>query len=326
MIVLPDISVIICTFNRCESLRRTFQSLCSLESLEGAGWEILVVDNNSKDATRAVCAEFESRLPLRYVFEARQGKSCALNRALSLVKAALLLFTDDDVEVDGRWVAAMVDAARRHSEAVFFGGRVFPRWDVRPPRWVIESRSTSLDFVFVRYDLGDIERPVDGQMRPFFGANLAIRRQVFDEGQKFNEEIGPSGNNLIHGEETELLRSLVQKGNKGVYVPTAVVHHCNDRARMTESYLRRYYKGAGMRAARLAGCHGGRRIVLGAPLGLWAALANLACRYVTSRVFRSVDKWVEAEVEMAQIWGTICEWRRQAGKRAVVRPSTLVCN
>jgi GT2 family glycosyltransferase len=235
-----------------------------------------------------------------------------LNRALSLVKASLLLFTDDDVDVDERWVASLVDAAQRHPEAVYFGGRVLPRWDAPPPRWVAESRSPVMDFVFVRYDFGDSERVVDRQMRPFFGANLAIRKHIFESGYRFNENIGPQGRNLIHGEETELLNILVQKECKGVYVPGAIVHHRNDRARMTENFLRRYFKGAGMRETRLAGCNGGRRICFGAPLGLWKLLVRFGIQYLTRRAIRPADEWIPAEIEMARTWGVICEWRRQA--------------
>jgi glycosyltransferase involved in cell wall biosynthesis len=307
-----NLSVVICTFDRCENLRRTLESFCGQQALERVAWEILVVDNNSTDGTKAVCEQFINRLPLRYVLEARQGKSCALNRALSLVKAPLLLFTDDDVDVDERWVVSLVDAAQWHPEAVFFGGRVLPRWDVPPPRWVVESRLALLDFVFVRYDFGDAERALDSQMRPFFGANLAIRKQIFDDGYSFNENIGPQGRNLVHGEETELLNLLVQKGYKGIYVPGAIVHHRNDRARMTERYLRRYFKGAGMRETRVAGCIGGRRICFGAPLGLWRLLIKRGRRYLIRRAIRPTDEWIMAEVEMAMTWGAICEWRRQA--------------
>ncbi|MBC7625374.1 MAG: glycosyltransferase family 2 protein, partial [Aeromicrobium sp.] len=87
------ISVAICTFNRAGSLRRTLESLASVAPPQVGGWELLVVDNNSSDSTRAVVAEFESALPVRYVFEAEQGLSLARNRAIREFRADLLLFT-----------------------------------------------------------------------------------------------------------------------------------------------------------------------------------------------------------------------------------------
>jgi glycosyltransferase involved in cell wall biosynthesis len=42
-------SVIICTYNRCESLERTLKSFTEISVPEGSVWELILVDNNSKD-------------------------------------------------------------------------------------------------------------------------------------------------------------------------------------------------------------------------------------------------------------------------------------
>ncbi|HUJ10143.1 MAG TPA: glycosyltransferase, partial [Verrucomicrobiae bacterium] len=74
-----DVAIIICTYNRADNLRRTLEVMCALQVPADLQWEVVVVDNNSTDATRAVCVEVGGRLPLRYIFEPRQGKSHALN-------------------------------------------------------------------------------------------------------------------------------------------------------------------------------------------------------------------------------------------------------
>ena len=75
-------SVIISTHNRAESLRETLASQAKLETRED--WELIVVDNNSTDHTRAVVEEAAKTFPveLRYLFEAEQGKFAALNQAI----------------------------------------------------------------------------------------------------------------------------------------------------------------------------------------------------------------------------------------------------
>ena len=47
-------------------------------------WDVMVIDNNSKDQTREVVEEFCHRFPARfcYAFEAKQGKSHALNAGI----------------------------------------------------------------------------------------------------------------------------------------------------------------------------------------------------------------------------------------------------
>jgi glycosyltransferase involved in cell wall biosynthesis len=305
------ISVIICTYNRCESLKRTLQTCCDLVIPADVTWQLVVADNNSTDDTRQVCDKFKEKLPLHYLLEPRQGKSCALNRALRETKADIHLLTDDDVDVDPMWLSSMWKTAQLYPQASFFGGRVFPRWDALPPRWIRDNCHPFLDYVFVRYDPGAAERFVDHSTHPFLGANLALRRQVFANGFRFNESIGPQGNNQIHGEETELQRNLLKQGHQGIYVPDAVVHHRNSRKRMTETYLRRYFKGMGMREVRLGGCHQKTHLWFGAPRGLWKVWAEQLIKYLFKRCLAGPRVWVEAEIKMSITWGNICEWRHQ---------------
>ena len=75
-----DVTVIICSYNRCQSLAKTLESVAASTFTDGREWEVLVIDNNSKDRTREVAEEFCRRYPehFRYLFEPRQGKSNAL--------------------------------------------------------------------------------------------------------------------------------------------------------------------------------------------------------------------------------------------------------
>ncbi len=49
-----DVSLVICTYNRCQLLRHTLESVTRLRPPGGVNWELLVVDNNSSDDTRSV--------------------------------------------------------------------------------------------------------------------------------------------------------------------------------------------------------------------------------------------------------------------------------
>ena len=80
-----DFSVIVCTRDRSERLKRLLASLRTLDLPQGRTWEVIVVDNGSSDATAKVLAEERAlgSLPLVCVFEPVAGKSRALNRALA---------------------------------------------------------------------------------------------------------------------------------------------------------------------------------------------------------------------------------------------------
>ncbi len=112
------------------------------------------MDNNSSDATSQVCESFVGQLPLKYIKEPRQGKSYALNTALDAVEADLFLFTDDDVDVDSYWLSELVRATERWTEAVFFGGKILPKWEAPPPKWLNDHSAGLLRGMSVCYDRG----------------------------------------------------------------------------------------------------------------------------------------------------------------------------
>lgn len=305
-----DISVIICTYNRCASLRRTLQTCCELEIPAGVQWELLVVDNNSTDATKQVCEEFHGKLPLRYLFESRQGKSNALNRSIDEARGALLLYTDDDVDVDAKWLVAHLDAARRYPQDGFFGGKIIPRWETEPPRWMVQHARTLLTAVTVSYDLGDEEQPLPPGMA-FFGANLIFRKSVFKEEFRFRTDIGPQRGNEIRGEDSDLIFRLLASGHRAHYIPSAQVYHRNPSDRARERYVWAWFGGYGMKEARLdrkpsAVCWGG------VPRHLWRKLFVNGSRYLITRYVCASNTWLPSAIQTARAWGSICEYRRIA--------------
>lgn len=314
-----EISVIICTYNRAESLRRVLDSFTKTV-LPGCPWELLLVDNHSTDETKKICQEFETKLPLRYIYEERQGKSFALNRGIAEAKGALLLFTDDDVDVDSRWMSNYWSAACRHPEVVFFGGKVVPQWEVPPPRWLEENQKKL--FIVTKLNLGDAEMFCTTGMS-FIGANIAFRAKVFGDGFRFSDELGPKGSDSsqtgnVRGEETELQRKLLQGGAKGLYVPSAIVNHHQPARRMTEAYLRRYYRGLGIAEVR-ANQIPFARPWFNAPRYFWKLLVVSVLKYCATRLSGPSGVWVKAEVDFSFALGIISEFRRLKGAPATSR-------
>ena len=98
---MVNVSIVICTYNRAESLRETLGSLHA-QKTDRVKAEILVVDNNSGDPTRQVVQDFSkmSRWPVIYLFEGQQGLSYARNTGIRHAKGPVMAFLDDDVVVD----------------------------------------------------------------------------------------------------------------------------------------------------------------------------------------------------------------------------------
>ena len=239
MAAKTDISIILCTYNRASRLASVLDALAKLEAAAGLSHEILVVDNNSYDGTRAVVdAAMTARPGIRYAFESRQGLSWARNKGIEEARGGLVAFTDDDVVVDPGWLSALARAYRQHPQ-VGFGGKILPVWDFIPPPWFVGSGPFNMlrGGVVVGHDLGD--EPLEyreGMMTPV-GANMAFRREAFARHGLFRTDLGKTGKKAFFGEDAEFCGRLLRAGEKLLYLPQAVIRHPVDREKMTRRHF-----------------------------------------------------------------------------------------
>jgi glycosyltransferase involved in cell wall biosynthesis len=242
----PDISIIIASYNRARDLSRTLEGMTKLRN-EGFAFEVVVVDNNSVDRTKAVVESFSGRLPLRYLFEARNGKNRALNAALDKVRLGkIVVFTDDDVDVSPDWLVSIQSVCDRWPDYSVFGGRINVVFPVdRVPKWAFDPLLSA--FAFSRHHYSDTEC-IYGDREIPFGPNFWVKREVFNGGRRFNEEIGPHPTNSIMGSETSFVLDLLRDGYKIVYSPAAVVGHRIQTQILKSSaiFWRAYRQGRGM--------------------------------------------------------------------------------
>src|SRR3989337_1450654 len=98
-----DITVVICTYNRCSDLPFALDSV--LAQRDPPSFEVIVVDNNSTDATAAVVdTRRAANAHLRYVFEPGQGLPRARNAGILSARSPIIAFMDDDLVVADHWV------------------------------------------------------------------------------------------------------------------------------------------------------------------------------------------------------------------------------
>ena len=109
----PAISVIIPTFNRSAMLADTLESFAA-QSLPKNRYEVIVVDDGSKDATREVCRDFASRIELKYLHVDNSGTSAAKNTGVLASRGKILLFFDDDDIADHRLLEEHLKAHEHH--------------------------------------------------------------------------------------------------------------------------------------------------------------------------------------------------------------------
>ena len=82
----PEISVVVCTYNREKMLPECLDSLANQRANKNL-YEVIVVDNNSKDNTSKVANEFVTKYSnFKILFEQNQGLSHARNLGLKEAK------------------------------------------------------------------------------------------------------------------------------------------------------------------------------------------------------------------------------------------------
>lgn len=131
------LDVILPTYNRQDLLPSALNSLFAAEIPAGLEVSVTVVDNNSKDGTRAVIESFQQRFGdrIHYCFEKKQGRSHALNAGIAATTGDLIGVIDDDEEIDPQWYVTAFEAFR-NSDLDFIGGPYVPRWSVAVPDWL----------------------------------------------------------------------------------------------------------------------------------------------------------------------------------------------
>ncbi len=230
------ITVILCTFNRCGSLAKALESAAASVLPDSVTWEILVVDNNSKDQTPEVVEDFSSRYlgRFRYLFEPQPGKSYALNAGIRNSQAEVLAFLDDDVTVEPTWLQNLT-APLQDEQWAGVGGRIRPEQGFSPPRWMVLEGDRSLGGALAAmFDLGDTAGKLE---RPPYGTNMAFRKSMFEKYGGFRTDMGPRPGSQIRSEDTEFGRRLLAAGERLYYAPSAVVYHAVPENRLHKKYF-----------------------------------------------------------------------------------------
>lgn len=227
------VTVAIPTYNRAEFLRQTLDRIVR-QNFPNDQFEVLVIDNNSRDNTRAVVESFARESPApRYILETNQGLDHARNRAVAEAKGDIILLGDDDILVEPDWISQMTApfSADSGHKIGSVGGEVIPSFPDGMPRWMEEAHQP----LAYRRDLG----PLPASQAPM-GANVAFPRWVFDKHGPFHAELDRQGGRLFGGGDTEMIRRLRAAGLEIWFAPAAKVLHQIPASRLNLRYALRH--------------------------------------------------------------------------------------
>lgn len=262
------VTVIVATYNGSQTLPLVLDAYTRLKPPEG-GWKLVMVDNGSSDNSAELIKGYLDKLPLTYLFEGKQGKNPALNLGLQHVEGDLVVFSDDDAIPAPDWLYELAASARQHPDFAVFGGRIVPRWPFTPPQWV-------LDWVPLGVTYAVLDDTATGPISPgmIWGANMAVRAEIFANGVRFDESIGPKGSQYPMGSETSFNETLGKLGHQAWHCAAASVEHIIRPRQLEQQWvLERAYKfGRGQYLKERSSWPAGMPLLCGVPRWKWRKL------------------------------------------------------
>lgn len=223
----PFFSAVIVTRNRSHALRKALESWRAVE-YDGQ-WEVVVVDNNSTDATPAVIAEFAAgTLPIRGIRCVRPGTGAAREAGRVAARGDLVVYVDDDCYPAADILTQYAQVFSEQPDMGFCGGRIL-LWDHTDAMVTVDYRTVPCALEPFRfYPAGTLH-----------SANLAIRREVLEAIGGFDEAFGAG--TPFPCEDIDVVTRASLEGVRGGFDPRPVVYHHHGRKAGDEVVLQRFY-------------------------------------------------------------------------------------
>jgi glycosyltransferase involved in cell wall biosynthesis len=227
----PTISAIICTHNRANYLKKAIRSLLE-QTLQKSEYEIVVVDNASKDNTKEIINEFSDIKNLKYMYEPKLGLSQARNTGWKNAKGKYVAYLDDDAVASKNWLKKIVEIFEQDSRIGCVGGKVEPVWESERPTWLSDSMLGALTV------LDWSPKPIILNKEQWFvGANFAVRRKLLKSIGGFRVNLGRVGDKLLSKEEVFLKEEIKKKKYLCLFSPDAKVKHHISESRLNKKWF-----------------------------------------------------------------------------------------
>jgi glycosyltransferase involved in cell wall biosynthesis len=238
-----QLSVVVASYNRRDYIIEAMDSLYR-QTLSKDRFEVIVVDNNSKDDTEVLVSDYISTHTdghFYYLSELRQGASFARNSGAAIAKGAYLVFMDDDAVAEPSFLQNILRFFDTHPGAGGLGGRIIPRYIPAEPKWMshfVSSLVGNFDYSPETVEFSPQRYPLE--------SNMIVRKVDFDTVGGFNTDLpGVKGTLRIGGEGKEFFFKLKNIGRTIWYDPSVRVEHVVEVAKLSHEYLYRVASGIG---------------------------------------------------------------------------------
>ena len=237
------ISIIIPTHNRADSLKRTIDSVIKIEN--EAEFDLIIVDNNSTDNTKAVVESYPKFA--KYVYEKNTAFTKARQTGAENANGDILLYLDDDVIVLPNSLNSIIETFNNYPDCGVIAGKILPHFENQPPDWALACQRTfngwSLYNPTNRTNLGIGFQEVSWAAGPM----MAISQKVYkDVGGFPADTIGVETNVDQHSfrklyigpGDYGLCYNVIKNGYKVYYSPDVACYHVIFPVRLTVPFWR----------------------------------------------------------------------------------------
>lgn len=200
---MQGVSIIVCCYNSSRRITKTIEYLGQQYIPNNFKWEIIFVDNNSKDNTveiiHKIIKKCNNNIDYSVVKEPIQGLSFARKRGIKESKYEYLLFCDDDNWLNLNYMNISHSIMASNDSIGILGGRGIPVYESEPDnefKNIIEGA----------YAVGSESRKT-GEVDLAYGAGMVVRKQIYERLQTIRWKSFLSGRKgiiLSSGEDTEL--------------------------------------------------------------------------------------------------------------------------
>jgi glycosyltransferase involved in cell wall biosynthesis len=242
---MVDFTIAIPTYNGEQRLPNLLEHLRSQMNLDAIAWEILVIDNNSKDATAAIVQAFQADFPcpIHYYLEAQQGAAYARKRAIQVAQSDLIGFLDDDNLPDPNWVMEAYRFAQTHPNAGAYASQIHAEFEVTPPpnfqRILPFLAITERGSKPLRYERHQRILPPS--------AGLVVRKPAWINNVPSQTILsGRVEGCMLTGEDLEVLSYIQRSGWEIWYNPDMKLSHKIPAWRLEKAYLMPFFRGIGL--------------------------------------------------------------------------------
>ena len=194
-------SVVICTYNGSHTLRNC---LTRLRDVQYPDYEVVVVDDGSRDNSAAIAREF----PVRLISTPNQGLSAARNVGMEAATGEIIVYLDDDAYPDPHWLAYLGDMFRTTKHAAVGGPNIAPAGDGDVAECVVNAPGGPVHVLLT-----------DTEAEHIPGCNFAVRRKSLQEIGGFDPQFRSAG------DDVDVCWRLLQRGWTIGFHPAAVVWH-----------------------------------------------------------------------------------------------------